>query len=119
MIGVTTTHHRTGPKGWYSPSLRRISTRRGLSIADYRATLAHELGHAVYGDQHTGHGHFDQKQERRADRFAAGLLVEPDALEAACAFYGQDIAAVANDLDVTPHLINVYLQTHPERTPTP
>jgi hypothetical protein len=111
MLGVTTSHHDSGPKGWYSPAENRISTRRGLSIADYRSTFAHELGHAVYHDQRTGHGHFDHRQEVRADQFAARLLIDPDEIDGWLRFYGPcNLPAVANEIDVTPHLLNIYFQ---------
>lgn len=116
LLEVRLAHHDTGPLGWYSPSLQTISTRRGLTIADYKSTLAHELGHAVYRDQHTGHGHFDRKQETRADRFAARLLIDPEQLATSAAFYRDNLPAIANDLDITPHLLRIYLSAVPERT---
>lgn len=81
-----------------------------MSIADYRSTLAHELGHAAFGDEHTGHDHFDHRQETRADRFAARLLVDPDELEGWCRFYGPcNLPAVAHELEVTVDLLTIYL----------
>ncbi|CAQ04527.1 ImmA/IrrE family metallo-endopeptidase [Corynebacterium urealyticum] len=46
-----------------------------MSITQYRSTLAHELGHAYYGDEPTGNGHYDQGQEARTDEYAARLLI--------------------------------------------
>ena len=51
IMGVTLQHHHGPPKGWYSPSLRVISTMHNMAVWDYKSTLAHELGHAVYNDQ--------------------------------------------------------------------
>ena len=66
-IGVQLQRHTGGHPGWYDHHRRIISTRRGQSIGQYKSVLAHELGHAAHGDTPTGNGHFDQRQERRAD----------------------------------------------------
>lgn len=114
-LGVTTTHHHGGPKGWWSPTRRAISTRKGLTIAAYRSTLAHELGHAYYDDHPTPHDWFSRRQERRADDFAAYVLINEDALDTAVRFYGDNLPAVANDLEVTLHLLTHHLARLPKR----
>ncbi|MGP5735768.1 ImmA/IrrE family metallo-endopeptidase [Candidatus Corynebacterium faecigallinarum] len=105
-LGVRLVRHDGGPKGYYRHSTQTISTRRGLSIAEYRSTLAHELGHAAYGDELTGNGHYDQRQERRADRYAAMLLIDPDDLDSWCRFYGpSNLPSIAHELEVTTHIL--------------
>ncbi|WP_423803321.1 ImmA/IrrE family metallo-endopeptidase [Paraburkholderia fungorum] len=64
-----------------------MSTRRGMSIQQYRSVLAHELGHAAHGDTPTGNGHYDQRQERHADEYAARLLISPVEFEAAATWH--------------------------------
>ena len=113
IMGVELRHHHGLPKGWYSPSLRVISTMRGMTVWDYKSTLAHELGHAVYNDQKTGHDDFDQRQEDRADRFAAKLLINDDELRHLAPWHGNDFHSLAIDLEVTPKLLDVYLKVHP------
>lgn len=113
IMGVELRHHHGLPKGWYSPSLRVISTMRGMTVWDYKSTLAHELGHAVYNDQKTGHEDFDQRQEDRADRFAAKLLINDDELRHLAPWHGTDLHSLAIDLEVTPRLLEVYLHQHP------
>lgn len=113
MLHVELTHHDGGAKGWYSPSLRRISTRRGMAVWDYKSTLAHELAHAYYNDEHTPNGHFNQRQETRADRMAARLLINREHLENLLPWHGNDFISLAIDLEVTPHLLEVYLNMHP------
>ena len=114
---ITTTHHTTGPKGYWSPSRRLISTRRGLTIAQYRSTFAHELGHALHHDTPTRTGIYSTRQERRADRYAAHLLIhEPDLWDAA-AFYGHNLPAIAHDLEVTLHLLVTHLTLKKRTTP--
>lgn len=113
MLGVSLRHHDGAPKGWYSPSLRAISTKRDMAVWDYKSTLAHELAHAVYNDERTDHGHFDQRQEQRAQRFAAKLLINPDELAHLAPWHGSDLRALAMDLEVTTELLATYLKAHP------
>lgn len=113
IMGVELRHHHGLPKGWYSPSLRVISTMRGMTVWDYKSTLAHELGHAVYNDQKTGHEDFDQHQEDRADKFAAKLLINDDELKHLAPWHGTDLRSLAIDLEVTSRLLEVYLHQHP------
>lgn len=109
-LGVRLTRHNGGVKGFYNHKVRTISTRRGLSAAAYRSTLAHELGHAHYRDQPTGHGHYDQKQEARADRYAARLLIDPQAFDTAYRWCQGDHRELADELEVTQHLLAVYMR---------
>lgn len=110
QLGVTLARHNGGVKGYYNHTTRTISTRRGMSIQQYRSTLAHELGHAHYGDQPTGHGHYDQKQEARADRYAAHLLIDPQAFDTAYRWCQGDHRELADELEVTQHLLAVYMR---------
>ena len=109
QIGVRLVKHDTGGKGWYHHPTRTISTRRGLSIQAYKSTLAHELAHATYGDVPTGNGHYDQRQEARADQWAANNLISPEMFEEAYIWHGGHLPAIADDLEVTHHLLNVWL----------
>lgn len=113
LLGVTLAKHDSGPPGFYDHCARTISTRRGLSASMYRSTLAHELGHAVYGDQPTHHGHFDQKQERRADRFAARLLINPHTFPTDYSWCQGRISELADELEVTQHLVRTFIESHP------
>ncbi|RAV34750.1 ImmA/IrrE family metallo-endopeptidase [Corynebacterium heidelbergense] len=113
-LGITLGHHHGGPKAWYSASTRRISTRWWLPVWEYKSSLAHELGHAIHGDQRLDHGHFSQMQERRADRFAAELLIDPDQLADLALWHVDDLDCLAADLEVTPHLLAVYLHHNPQ-----
>lgn len=112
-LDVTLTHHDHGPLGWYSPKQRRISTRRGLAVWDYKTILAHELGHAVNDDHFINHLRFNDRQERRADEYAAELLIKPQQLHDLALWHRNDMNSLAADLEVTPHLLTVYLDTHP------
>lgn len=112
-LRVPLTHHDHGPPGWYSRSMKRISTRRGMAVWDYKTVLAHELGHAHYGDAATACGHHGKRQERRADLYAAELLIDPRRLHDLALWHRHDLASLAADLEVTPHLLAVYIDRHP------
>ena len=108
-LGVKLEHHINGPPGWYHHRTRTISTRRKLGICDYKTVLAHELAHATYGD--SACGGWNSKQERRANRLAARLLIDPRDLQDAIQWHGDDSHSIALDLEVTPNLLNIFL-TH-------
>ena len=108
-MGVTLRRHNGGKKGWYDHATRTISTRRGMSIQQYRSVLAHELGHAAHGDTPTGNGHFDQRQERRADEYAARLLISPVDFAAAALWHNDNVPAIADELEVTQHLLRTWI----------
>lgn len=114
-IGVQLVRHDNGPKGYYCHDTRTISTRRGLSIRAYKSTLAHELAHATYGDVPTGNGHYDHRQELRADKWAADVLIDPAAFEDAYLWHRGDFGGIADDLEVTHHLLNVWIN-HERKT---
>ena len=107
-MGVQLRRHTGGPPGWYDHQQRIISTRRGQSIGQYKSVLAHELGHAAHGDTPTGNGHYDQRQERRADEYAARLLISPVEFEAAATWHQGHLSAIADELEVTKHLLRVW-----------
>lgn len=114
-MGVQLRRHTGGPPGWYDHRRRIISTRRGMSIQQYRSVLAHELGHAAHGDTPTGNGHYDQRQERRADEYAAQLLINPTDFESAAIWHHGHLPAIADELEVTKHLLRTWT-TLTERT---
>ena len=109
-IGVRLQRHDYGPKGFYHHPTRTISTRRGLSIHAYKSTLAHELAHATYGDEPTGNGHYDRRQDARADRWAASVLISPDAFADAYVWHRGHLPAIADELEVTHHILDIWIQ---------
>lgn len=110
-LGVKLIRHSGGIKGWYDHPARTLSTRRGMSIAQYRSTLAHELGHAWHGDVPTGNGHYDQRQEDRAWRFAAHLLICPDEFRAAAIWHNHHMPAIADELEITQYLLDHWMRS--------
>ena len=114
-IGAHVEHHAVGPKGRYIHQTHTISLRRGLTGPALRCTLAHELAHAMAGDEPTGIAWADARMERAADITAARWLITEDAYAAAEALYGPHPGAIARELGVTLHILQVWQSLH-ERT---
>ena len=110
QLGITITEHHGGLPGWYCHTDSTISIRNDLSIAMAKSVLAHELAHAYYGDEP---GHDDERLERRADQWAAHLLISPTEYELAESIYGPYPGAIASELEVTLHLVQVWAQLQP------
>lgn len=98
--------HLHGPKGSWTGRL--ISLRHGMSDAQTRSTIAHEIAHAVRQDP-PGH---NPAHEARADRAAAHLLITPDAYAQAELMFGTDIDRIAAELGTTRHLATVWRDSH-------
>lgn len=101
-IGVTIEYVRMPAErdGIYDHDARRIRLRRGMSARHHRSVLAHELGHAAFGDTPTRFGPVHAKQERRAEEWAALRLIDVDAYRHLEAIHGGHAGAIAVDLDV-------------------
>lgn len=109
-IGVELRKHSNGPKGLFDLSSMTVSTRRRLPIAQYKSTLAHELGHAHYQDKRVPDGHFHARQERRADSFAASLLLNTSDVETTLTWHNGHLSPAAYELEVSEHLLRIWLQ---------
>lgn len=96
--------YRGGPKGEWDRGSRRISVRYGMSDAQTRSTLAHEIAHVLHDDPADCHS----GQEGKADRFAAHLLIRPAPFARAEFAYGGDDDRIAEELGVTRHLVRVW-----------
>lgn len=114
-IGVSLTEHQAGKKGYYLHYSRTISLRSNLSERALRSTLAHELAHAIHGDELTGLDWMDSKIERRADEFAAQLLITPSEYAVAESHHGPHDDAIAYELGVTRHLLAAWRALHERR----
>ena len=91
--------------GIYDKPRHLITLSPGLSEAQYRSTLAHEIGHARYGH----HGHHP-KTERLADKWAAGKLLNFDMIleQARFTLATSEIAA---QLNVMPWVVEAFVNT--------
>jgi hypothetical protein len=100
------------PSGWlgaWCHRRREITMKPDLPRHIFRSVLAHELGHAHLG--HSGYNAPDSIPERAADRFAAKHLIRMDDYHAAMATHGDDIHAMARELNVMPWVVNEFRRT--------
>lgn len=74
-----------------------------------RCVLAHELSHAVHGDEPTNDRALYARREQRADREAARWLISEGDLRR-CAQTTDDMGAWALELDVTGWILTARLQ---------
>lgn len=86
--------------GEYRDDLKRIRLREGMSERLTRWTLAHELGHAVFGDVPAMHGPMKARQERRADEWAALRLISIDRYREVELLREGHVPSMAHDLGV-------------------
>lgn len=110
-LGVSVAEHTGGEKGRYYGA-RRITLRRGLGYINRRCTLAHELGHCVLGHDPAATGWIKDRQERDADQWAARLLISAVEYRAAEHLHGPHPGAIAAELEVTKHLVEVWREHH-------
>ena len=103
-----------GRLGEYVHRHRLIRLRRDLPRRVMRSVLAHELRHADAGDVRTSCERVNLRQEQRADREAARLLIDVRDLGEALALHGGHRSAAAVELRVSDHLLGVRLAAlHP------
>lgn len=95
--------------GCFLPHERRIYLDARLTPAEQRSVLAHELGHVHFG--HPGPDPRSPREiareERRADRFAAELLIDPTEY-ARLERVSTELEYLADELGVTTDLVQVY-----------
>lgn len=115
-IGTTVSEHEVGPKGFYVHQSRTISIRRGVTGPALRCTLAHELAHAMAGDEPTGIEWADARMERAADVTAARWLISAEDYAAAESLYGAHPGAIARELGVTLHVLETWQSLYERHT---
>lgn len=91
-------------RGYYSPHAGLVVVRPGMTMPQRRSTLAHELIHARRCDD----GPQSLSIERRIDERAAQLLIAPQDYRLAEYCHGPHRTILANELDVTPTIIEAY-----------
>ncbi|WP_082478074.1 ImmA/IrrE family metallo-endopeptidase [Microbacterium sp. Leaf320] len=94
--------------GGYEPRTATIRVTPGLSLRATCSVLAHELAHAMLGHTATADAAARDRQERRADEWAARLLITPAAYAAAEQARGPHPASLAFDLGVTVEIVIAY-----------
>lgn len=97
--------------GWF-PRSRRVLYRLGMSFSETICAIAHELGHAAFGDEYSEDLLRDSRQEVRADRWAVGVLISKSAYEHAERIVGSHSGALAAELDVTVEFVDIWKSLH-------
>lgn len=99
-IRVWWSHLPDRDAAWSAPH-RSIWLRPDLTSRESRSLLAHELGHAYYGDE----GPQPVTAERRAWRYAAQLLVDGHDYSDAENCHGAHLGALSEALDVSTEVV--------------
>lgn len=110
-VRVHIAHIEDAPRllGYYVHSEKIIVLRMGLTPTEQRSVLAHELAHCHFGDTCS-----KGRQERRANKYAAMLLISPEDY-AAAEVIDPHPAAIAEELNVTVSLVHAYQEHCLER----
>lgn len=94
--------------GGYEPQTATIRVSPGLSRRATCSILAHELAHAMLGHVPAPDAATRARQERRADEWAARLLISPDSYAEAERSRGTHVASLAFELGVTIEIVTAY-----------
>lgn len=95
-------------RGEYRHQHRLITLNPKMSEVLQRSTLAHELGHAHYGDMWVADPNAAEFQERRANQFAARILISPTEYAVAEALVGPHSGALAKELGVARYIVEAW-----------
>jgi hypothetical protein len=99
-------------RGEYRRDGHRIILNLRLTRSQATATLAHEIGHHMFGDACS-----TPPAERRAWEYGAAMLITPAEYAAAEDLVGHHLAALAVELGVTPKLIEAWRRWYEKRRP--
>lgn len=94
-------------RGRYVHARRSIVLNARMNHRQKNATFSHELGHANYEHEHdtAANAIIAVRQERRADEFAAKLLINSYDYEVTERMYGPHVPTLAVQLGVTVPMI--------------
>lgn len=95
-------------RGEYRAGPRLITLNPRLPGLLQRSTLAHELGHHHHGDEWTDDPRALAARERRANAYAAQLLITPAGYAAAERLVGPHPGALARELDVALYVLQAW-----------
>ena len=100
-----------GRDGDYDHELRLIRLQSGMAVRRERWVLAHETAHAFFGDELTMFARLNDRQERRADEWAARQLVAIDRYREAEFSRNGHVPSMAYDLGVVTETVEVFQRT--------
>jgi hypothetical protein len=99
---------RAGRDGEYLHAQRLIRLRLGMSARLHRSVLAHELGHAAFGDVPSKFGPVHAKQERRAEEWAALRLINLEDYRHVESVHAGHLGAMALELGVMRSIVEAF-----------
>lgn len=106
--GLHLVERRGASRGGFEPATSTIRIDPGMSTRATCSVLAHELGHAVLGHVPTSDHALRDRQEHRADEWAARLLIDARSYAAAEQLRGPHAASLAFELGVTIEIVHAY-----------
>lgn len=95
-------------RGYYEHHVRTITLNTALPHDLLRSAFAHEIGHAWYRHVPVRDPRLVERHEVLADRYAADLLITPDAYQRAEALVGPHLGALALELCCDVNLVAIY-----------
>ena len=107
-IAIRSSELLPGWRGAYSHFRRTIYIVEGMSIREERSTLAHEVAHAIAGDEFTDFSFFSDKQEKRANLLASRALIDFEEYRRAEKLHGPHLPSLAYELNVTESVIHFW-----------
>lgn len=90
---------------------RTIRLQRGMLARLERCVFAHELAHLIREDRRTMFNEYDDRDERRADEWAAHFLIDINEYQISEAKYGNNLEALAQDLNVMGYIVEAFERT--------
>ena len=95
-------------RGAYSHEKKTIYLTPGMSSREERSTLAHEVAHAMAGDEFGGMDYFTAKQENRANLLASRALIDFQEYQRAERLHGYHVPSLAQELNVTEFILRFW-----------
>ena len=92
LAHVTLVWHEGGPAGWTHFPTATISLRRGMTLAERRSTIAHEVEHINRGPPHVG---YERREELAVRKATAQRLITFEALVDAMVWSGDEYELAA------------------------
>ena len=103
-------------RGAYSHFRSTIYIVEGMSIREERSTLAHEVAHALAGDEFTDFSFFSDKQEKRANLLASRALIDFEEYRRAEKLHGPHLPSLAYELNVTEFILRYWQKWFAEQS---
>lgn len=112
-LGLCVVERELPPRmhGQYVHTERLVILRPGLSARAARCTLAHEIQHALAGDEPTWSLHLHRKAEVLASRRAAWMLIDPYEYAEAERLHDGHTPSMAHALNVTAKVLRDWQAT--------